>query len=98
MPEQMTRSICPICGRGFPHGIDYTPPTCGRHLCLQEATRREREKLPTIVLGNGHSLGEFARALDALGKASDELLKAIKVDSGIAENMRDYWKNQGVND
>ena len=98
MQEQMTRSDCPICGEEFPHGIAYTPSTCGRHLCLQEAARREREKLPALILGNGHDLGEFARAVDALGKAGDELLVAIKKDSNISSSMIDYWKNQGVND
>ena len=30
--------------------------------------------------------------------AEIELRRCIREDSKIAENMRDYWKNQGVND
>ena len=37
---------------------------------------------------------KVAIALDA----EIELRRCIREDSRIAENMRDYWKNQGVND
>ncbi len=37
---QWMRSDCPICGQSFPHKIGYTPVTCGRFDCLQEAKRR----------------------------------------------------------
>jgi len=42
MQEQKgwARSYCPICGREYPHKEDYTPVTCGKFECLQEANRR----------------------------------------------------------
>jgi len=38
--SEWTRSECPICGRGYPHKIDYKPVTCGHFDCLQEAKKR----------------------------------------------------------
>lgn len=35
-----TRSICPICGRSYPHLLEYQPITCGRFDCLQDANKK----------------------------------------------------------
>ncbi len=39
MPNQdeWARSICPYCGRSFPHKKGENPVTCGNLKCLQEA-------------------------------------------------------------
>jgi len=38
--DKWARSNCPICGREYPHKVDYMPVTCGRFDCLQEANKR----------------------------------------------------------
>ena len=43
MQATMTRSICQICDKSFPHGAIYSPATCGRCLCLKAAVRDAAE-------------------------------------------------------
>ena len=93
MEDQWTRSNCPICGRSFPHEVSYRPVTCGRVDCLLEANRRGLPDNPVKAILCTESQRLEATVLVAKA-AEAELLKCIREDAKIADNMRDFWKHQ----
>ena len=49
--KNWTRSNCVICGRSFPHKVDYQPKTCGHNDCLHEASKRGLLCQPQNIVG-----------------------------------------------
>ena len=87
---EWTRSVCPICGRSYPHKVGYNSTICGNFNCLQEARQRGLLDFSARALG-ALSLVQLATARD---KAEAAFRTMLKEDSQIADNMRDYWKCQ----